>query len=306
MNFHFLFLFILILTITFSPTFFENSFAQEMTPHQQWKKFADLDMLTCKSGELLLQKSNGNPTCVTPSTYLKLVDRGYGTHNQSIMDKNPEMINELMNAMASNQNLMLHWHEMMQNDSNMMSQTMIDWVSQITNNPELLKNMLGPMTSDSELREKMIEVMKNHSYMETLLKQNSKWMDSIHDSMMGSEMGQGMHNSQCVWCPDYQKHTNLHSMNSNEIGSHYMGFSNPDRMMDMIHHMWINSEMTKDMHTMMLQDPSHMAMMSNQMMEPMLNAVMDDPNLREQMIELMLENQDFMNSIRHDNPEANP
>jgi len=37
-------------------------------------------------------------------------------------------------------------------------------------------------------------------------------------------------------------------MNSDEIGSHYMGFSNPDRMMDMIHHMWINSEITKDMH----------------------------------------------------------
>lgn len=41
------------------------------------------------------------------------------------------------------------------------------------------------------------------------------------------------------------------------------------------------------------------------MMEPMLNAVMDDPDLRERMIELMLEHQDFMNSIRHDNPDAN-
>ena len=31
---------------------------------------------------------------------------------------------------------------------------------------------------------------------------------------------------------------------------------------------------------------------------------MDDVDLREQMIELMLEHQDFMNSIRHDNPET--
>jgi len=293
-----------IITIAISPAF-ENSFAQEINPHQQWKKFADLDVITCKSGQLLLQKSNGNPACVTPSTYLKLVDRGYGTHNQSMMDKNPEMMNELMSAMASNPNLMLHWHEMMQNDSSMMSQTMADWVSQIKNNPELLKNMLGPMTSDPELREKMIEVMKNHPNMETMLKQNLKWMDSIHDSMTGSEMGQGMHNSQCVWCPDYQKHADSYSMNSDEIGSHYMGFSNPDRMTDMIHHMWINSEITKGMHTMMLEDSSHMATMSNQMMEPMLNAVMADPDLREQMIELMLEHQDFMNSIRHDDPDAN-
>jgi hypothetical protein len=55
---------------------------------------------------------------------------------------------------------------------------------------------------------------------------------------------------------------------------------------------------------MMLEDPSHMAMMSNQLMEPMLNAVMDDPMLRDQMMELMLEHQDFMNTIRHDNPES--
>ena len=276
-----------------------------MTPHQQWKKFADLDMITCKSGQLLLQKNNGNPACVMPSTYVKLIVRGYGIHNQSMMDKHPEMMINLMNSMASNEKVMHHWHEMMQKNPTIMQNTMNDWVSQMKKNPELFKNMLAPMTSDPELREKMIEVMKNHSYMETLLKQNSKWMDSIHDSMMDSEMGQGMHNSQCVWCPDYQKYTNSHSMNSDEIGSHYMGFSNPDRMMDMIHHMWINSEITKDMHTMMLEDSSHMAMMSNQMMEPMLNAVMDDPNLREQMIELMLEHQDFMNSIRHDNPDAN-
>jgi len=55
---------------------------------------------------------------------------------------------------------------------------------------------------------------------------------------------------------------------------------------------------------MMLEDPSHMAMMSNQMMEPMLNAVMDDEYLREQMIELMLQHKDFMNSIIHENLET--
>jgi len=77
-----------------------------------------------------------------------------------------------------------------------------------------------------------------------------------------------------------------------------------DKMMDMIHHVWINSDMTTDMHTMMLEDPSHMAMMSKHMMEPMLNAVMDDADLREKMIELMLQHEDFMNSIRHENSQT--
>jgi hypothetical protein len=126
----------MILTITVSPTFFENSFAQqEMTPHQQWKKFADPDMLTCKPGYLLIQKSNGNPACVMPSTYLKLIDRGYGPHNQSMMDKRPEMMNHLMNSMASNEKLMTHWHEMMQKNPAIMERTMNDWISQMKKKP---------------------------------------------------------------------------------------------------------------------------------------------------------------------------
>ena len=331
----------MILSIAISPSFIDNSFAQQMTPHQQWKKFADTDMMTCKSGHILLQKSNGHPACVMPSTYLKLIDRGYGSHNQSMMEKHPQMMTQLMNSMASNEKLMNHWHEMIQKDPVMMMQTMNEWVLQIKDNPELLKNMLAPMTSDPELREKMIHNMKNHPQMENHLKSHSAWMDSVHqpmtssgmshgsdsmmmdggmcggksdgmknhtksmncsmnhdDSKMGCPMCEKMHEQRlanCPWCPDY-KH---HSMNS-----HSMHMSNSNHMMDMIHHMWINSEMTKDMHTMMIEDPSHMAIMSNQMMEPMLNAVMDDADLREQMIELMLQHKDFMNSIRHDNPET--
>jgi len=286
----------MILTITISPAFFENSFAQQqMTPHQQWKKFADPDMLTCKSGHLLIQKSNGNPACVMPSTYLKLVDRGYGPHNQSMMDKHPEMMNHLMNSMASNEKLMTHWHEMMKKNPTIMKRTMNDWILQIKKNPELLKNMLSPMTSEPELREKMINTMKNHPQMENHLKSHSMWMDSIHQPMMGSGIGPGVHQSGCMWCSNYEH---------NSMNSHGMMMSDSTKMMDMIHHVWINSEMTKDMHTMMLEDPSHMAMMSNQMMESMLNAVMDDEDLREQMIELMLQHKDFMNSIRHDNPEV--
>lgn len=285
----------MILTIVVSPSFFENSFAQQMPLHQQWKKIADIDMLTCKSGNLLIQKSNDNPACVMPSTYLKLIDRGYGVYNQSLMNKNPEMMNNLMNSMASNEKLMSHWHEMMQTDPTMMMKTLDDWILQMKNNPELLKNMLSPMTSDPELRKKMIHTMKIHPQMETHLKLDSAWMDSIHQPIMGSEMGQEMHQSGCTWCPHYEH---------NSMKSHGMTMSGSSKMMDMIHHVWINSEMTKDMHSLMLEDPSHMAMMSNQMMEPILNAVMDDEDLREEMIELMLQYEDFMNSIRHENPET--
>ena len=93
----------MMITIAVSPSFFENSFVQQMTPHQQWKKFTDIDMVTCKSGLLLLQKNNGNPTCVMHSTHLKLVDRGDGHHNQSIMEKHAKKMNHMKNSMTSNE-----------------------------------------------------------------------------------------------------------------------------------------------------------------------------------------------------------
>ncbi len=287
----------IIFGILVSPAFFESSFAQQDIPiHKQWQKFADLDMLTCKPGYLLLQKTNDNPTCVMPSTYLELIDRGYGFHNQSIMNKNSEMMNNLVNSMASNEKLMTHWHTMMQKNSNTMKNTMNNWISQMKDDPELLKNMLGPITSDPELREKMIHTMKNHSQMENHLKMHSVWMDSVHKPMMDSAIDQKVYHTTCTWCPDYVHYsTGSHSM---------MKMSDSDNLMDMIHHMWINSEITQEIHSMMLKDPSHMAMMSNQLMEPMLNAVMNDEDLREQMIDLMLEHEEFMNTLRHDNPET--
>jgi len=309
--FQFLFVFVVILGIIASPTLFENSFAQqEMSPHHQWKKFGDPHTLTCKQGQLLLQKHDGNPACVMPSTYIKLVDRGYGAYDSSIMSKRPEMMSHLMQSMASNENLMYHWHEMLQKNPSAMMQTIDDWITQMKENPELLKNMLGPMISDPKLREKMIETMKSHSHMENSLKQHSKWMESVHQPMnsdMGHEMNSDMSDeisenmkekkrkAICPWCPDYQKHS---------MSSHSKVISNSDRMMDMIHDMWINSEMSEDVHNIMIHDSSHMAHMSDQMMEPMLNAVMDDEDLRQQMIDLMLEHHDFMNTIRHDNPET--
>ncbi|WP_297473151.1 hypothetical protein [Nitrosopumilus sp.] len=288
MNFKFLFVLLIVFSIS---VIFENSFAQQnMSPHHQWKKYADPDSVLCKSGYLLIQKNDGIPSCVMPSTYLKLIDRGYGNYDSSIMSKRPDMMNQLMQNMVTNEKLMYHWHEMMQKNPSILMHTMSDWVSQMKEEPELMKNMLGPMTSEPQLREKMIESMKNHPKMENSLKMHSEWMDSVHHEMMNS----GMH-STCSWCPNYQMHASSHSM----------GFENSDRMMDVIHAIWVNSGMSYDMHNLMIQNPTHLAHMSHQLMDPMLDAIMDDEDLRQQMIKLMLENPEFMNSIRHENPETN-
>ncbi|QMU55501.1 MAG: hypothetical protein GKS07_04915 [Nitrosopumilus sp.] len=292
-----LFLFVIALGMFAGIAYFENSFAQkETSPHQQWEKFADIDMITCKPGYLLILKTGGNPLCVTPATYLKLVDRGYGNYDPSIMSQRPAMSNDLMHAMISNESLMQHWHEMMQKNTTVKMKTAANWISHVRDDPDLLKNILDPIASDPKLRLAMIDVMENHTHMETSLKQHSGWMDSVHHPMINPEKANVTGNSACTWCTEYQMHGNDEYLNE---------FTSHDRMMAMIHAMWLNLKTSQDLHRMMLENPVHMGQMSKQMMDPVLNMVMDDERLRQQMIDLLLEHQDFMNTVRHGNPETN-
>jgi len=295
----------IILITTMTPSLILNSSGQESTfipPRQQWKTISEIDELTCKEGLVLLQKNNGAPACVSPHTYLKLVDRGYGMFDSSIMMNRPAMINDLMQNMASTESLMQHWHLMMINDSSMMNKTITNWISQMKKNPEFLSNILGPMTSDPQIREQMVKQMRNHPQMENALQQNPKWMDAVHrmpsgmDSQMGhgpqQGMNQGMQMSECMWCSEYDHES---------YADHDMGFLNSDRVMDIIHTIWINPNLAQDMHDFMLQNPIHMANIVDQMMEPILELMMNDPEIRQQMMELMLENPELMDSIRHKN-----
>ena len=297
---NFSFVLILIFSVSVSPIILAEIYAQEnivIPPRKQWKEISNIDQLTCNEGLLLLQKNNGAPACVSPSSYLRLIDRGYGMFDSEIMMDRPMMMNNLIERMTSNQMIMNHWHEMMINDKTMMQKTMQDWISQMKDNPKFLANMMGPMTSDPNLREQMIETMKQHGVMMSSLQGHPRWMDSVHDEMMSSGMGMGQNQGQgmhmnCSWCPEYVAH---------DTHEHPRSLSHSDRMMNMMHHMWINEEMTTDMHDYMIENPSHMAQMSGQMMGPMLGYMMNDPELRQQMIEMMLEHPEFMNSIRHEN-----
>ena len=302
-KFNFSFLFLLIIGILFSPFLFDNTFAQEnqiTPPRHQWKQLPDPDVLTCKEGLILIQKNNGAPACVSPSAYLKLVDRGYGKFDSSQLMKRPVMMTHLMNGMINDSQLMHHWHTMMMNDQKVMQQTMSDMIFQLKNNPEYMTNIMGPMTTNQELRKQMIEQMKNNDIMMKSLRENPRWMDSVHQPMMGSnmnpQMGQGMHGQMgCSWCPEIENH-DIHSS---------LGFNHPTIMENMMHHIWLNENMRNQMHNFMFENHYHMGLMTEHMMGPTLEFMIEDNEIRQQMIEMMLEHHDLMNSIRHENQFSN-
>jgi hypothetical protein len=298
---NFLFAFFIILSFSIPPILFEQSFAQEnqtISPRHQWKQLTDTESLTCKEGLIFLQKINGTPSCVSPTTYLKLVDRGYGKFDSPQLMNRPEMMTHLMVAMVDDSQLMNHWHNMMLNDQKILQKTMDDTVLQLEENQEYISNFLGPMITNSELRKQMIEQMKNHTQMTRSLQGHSGWMDSVHQPMMKSNMGHEinseMHeNTGCPTCSEIKQH-DLHANN---------GFHQPKIMEDLMHHMWINEKMRTQMYNLMLKSPNHM--MEDQMMSPLLGLMMDNSEIRNKMIEIMLENQDFMDSIRHENNFSN-
>ncbi len=256
--------------------------------------------MTCKEGLILIQKNNGVPACVSSSTYLKLIDRGYGKFDSSQLMKRPVMMIHLMNGMINDPKLMHHWHMMMMNDQKVMQQTMSEMILQLKSNPEYMINVMGPMTTNPELRKQMIEQMKNNDIMMKSLQENPKWMVSVHQPMRGSNMnsgmGQGMHGQMgCSWCPEFENR----SIHSN------LGFHHPIIMEDMMHHIWLNENMRIQMHNFMFENNYHLGLMTEQMMETLLEFMMEDSEIRQQMIEMMLEHQDFMNSVRHENQFSN-
>ena len=266
--------------------FYESGFAQkDLSPLQQWKKFADPDVLNCNGEYLLLQKDNGFPACVSASTYFKLIERGYDKFDYTLLDNHPEMISQIIHKILNEQKLTHHWHEMMIKNPTILKETLDVWNVKIKENPTLLRNMLGPMTSDPILREGLVAIMKNHPEMENSLKQNDRWMVSVHHPI-GKSHG-------CEWCAD-------HKIKQKQVFSH--DGANSDKMTIFIHQIWSNTSTSKQMNEMMLESPSHLATMAQQLMEPMVNSIMNDQVLCQEMINLMLENHDFMNSIRHENP----
>ena len=297
-NLNFLLLFTMIISISVSPILFENAFAQNQItpPKHQWNQLPDPDALTCKEGLVLLQKINGSPAYVSPAAYLKLVDRGYGKFDLSQLMKRPVMMNHLMSGMVNESQLMHHWHIMMINDPKIMQQTMSNMVLQLKENHEFIANIMGPMTTNPDLREKMIEHMKNHNHMMNSFQEHSGWMKSVHLPMGDSSMFEGMEHAkhgqtQCTWCPE---------MTIQPIRVH-PGFIQPKIMENIMHHLWIMENTRTQMHDLMLENPHHMALMSDQMMGSMLEYMMDDPGLRQQIIEMMLEHQELMDTIRHQN-----
>ena len=300
---------VLLLTVVIglSPFLINSASAQMhlVSPREQWQNAHNISQITCQEGLVLLTKANGMPACVSTSSYLRLVDRGWGMWDDSVMMNRPQMMNDLMETMMQEPQLMQHWHGMILKNPQQMQDTRNDWIQQLKDNPQLMANMMGPITTDPDLQKQMIDHMTQHMPMMQSIRNDSDWMDMMDDQMIGHGMMGSMGMHRCAWCPT-TNNTYVHygtatctwcPVTNQTMQTGWM-MHNPQNIEDMMHHMWINSGIRQQMFDHMLEHPYHMGSMMNQMMDSMMDPMMDDPELRQQMLDMFAQNQDFMQKLR--------
>ena len=129
-----LFLLFLVILGTFSVSqgsfLINDVFAQSdqvLPPHQQMRMINNPNQVMCSPDMVLMMRgSDGIPACVTPQSYLRLADRGWGNFDWNLLSQHPHQMQGVMMNMMNNpqmwQHMTTHPHmtDMMQRHGMMM------------------------------------------------------------------------------------------------------------------------------------------------------------------------------------------
>ncbi len=138
---------VLILAIlSLAPILSNSVFAQMgmpmMSPRQQYMMHNDPNQITCRAGMgLLIGSSSGTPACVTSTTYMRLVDRGWGNYDTNYMMRDQQFMQGVMNNVMYHPQMMGH----MMNDPQMMGHMKGNnqWMGMMHRGPMMGGNMMG-------------------------------------------------------------------------------------------------------------------------------------------------------------------
>jgi len=207
------------ITPVYSLVFFEQaeSLSDDFIPaRQQMKMHNDPIQIVCREGMgMIMSSSTGDPACVSPTTYMRLVDRGYGHSNFNFIQKDQKFMQGIMN------NMMYHPRTM----------------GYMMNDPQILEHMRG-----------------NTQWMDIMRLDSPRGQGMMGDQMgQGMMRGQGMGHSMianytigCSWCP-VEPGTGMQQgwMMHNPQQMHGMTgemMNNPELRQQMLNHMMHNQQ----------------------------------------------------------------
>jgi len=122
----------------------EDIFAQNnpyMPVRHQWMMNNDPNQITCPTGMGMMMSNSGNPACLTPSSYMRLADRGWGNYDYNYMARDQQFMTGMMNNMMQHPQMM----GMMMNDPQMLQamQSNNQWMGMMHGQGMMGQGMMG-------------------------------------------------------------------------------------------------------------------------------------------------------------------
>lgn len=81
------------------------SYAETLSPLAQTTQGIPDNEVVCRSDLVLMVRDSGNPLCLTPASYLRSVDRGWGNGDLDLLEKNPSQLDAVVATVMLNSDL---------------------------------------------------------------------------------------------------------------------------------------------------------------------------------------------------------
>jgi len=82
-----------------------NSYAETLSPLEQTKQGVPASEVACRENFVLMVRESGSAACLTPASYLRSVDRGWGVADLELMEKHPEQLDAIIAHIMQNREL---------------------------------------------------------------------------------------------------------------------------------------------------------------------------------------------------------
>ena len=101
----FLILYAIIPFLMFGAT---NSYAETLSPLEQTKQGVPASEVTCNENFVLMVRESGSAACLTPASYIRSADRGWGVPDLDLLQEHPEQLDAIIAHIMQNRELREH------------------------------------------------------------------------------------------------------------------------------------------------------------------------------------------------------
>jgi len=81
------------------------SYGETLSPLEQTKQGVPANEVACKEGLVLMVRESGSAACLTPASFLRSIDRGWGVGDLELLQAHPEQLDSVIATIMQNREL---------------------------------------------------------------------------------------------------------------------------------------------------------------------------------------------------------